>query len=241
MAVGDEACDQIDQKVDRTAMTGMFDLTDVFELIVDGLDDGAFAKKELVRPLEQAVVHLCAQCGDELKPLGHQELLSEWLRERALITKEFANQACGELRNRVSIIDVTWRQAEHQDLALIVDDQVQLEAIKPADRCLAACGTSIKHPVLVNARITADGKRGGVYEADAGATPQLGMQIGQQRDKHGGHQLDKALIAHQCWKLAAQMALHIFSVIGFERAIMGLLEQDDNGHDLTCMQLGWTY
>ena len=36
-------------------MAGMFDLTDVFELIVDGLDDGAYAEKELVRPLEQAV------------------------------------------------------------------------------------------------------------------------------------------------------------------------------------------
>ena len=106
MAVGDQPCDQIHEEVDRTAMAGMFDLTDVFELIVDGLDDGAFAEKELVRPLEQTVLHLFAQFGDELKPVGHQELLSEWLRERACITKEFANQACGELRNRMSIIDV---------------------------------------------------------------------------------------------------------------------------------------
>ena len=58
MAVVDEACDQIDQKVDRTAMARMFDLTDVFELIVDGPGDGAFAEKELVGPLEQAVLHL---------------------------------------------------------------------------------------------------------------------------------------------------------------------------------------
>ena len=106
---------------------------------------------------------LPAQFGDELKPVGHQELLSEWLREIAFITKEFANQACGELRNRVSIIDVPWRQAERQDLALIVDDQVQLEAIKPADRGLATSSTAVKDAMGVDARITADGKGGGVY------------------------------------------------------------------------------
>ena len=43
MAVGDEACDQIDQEVDRTAMARMLDLADIFELIGDGLDDGTFA------------------------------------------------------------------------------------------------------------------------------------------------------------------------------------------------------
>ena len=43
MAVGNEACDQIDQEVDRAAMAGMLNLADVFELIGGSLDDGAFA------------------------------------------------------------------------------------------------------------------------------------------------------------------------------------------------------
>ncbi len=60
MTVGDEPCDQIHQEVDGTAMAGMLDLTDVFELIGDGFDDGSFAEEEFVRPLEQAVVHLFA-------------------------------------------------------------------------------------------------------------------------------------------------------------------------------------
>jgi len=33
MAVGDEACDQIDEEVDGAAMAGMLNLADVFELI----------------------------------------------------------------------------------------------------------------------------------------------------------------------------------------------------------------
>ena len=43
MTVGDEASDQVDQEIDRAAMAGVLDLTDVFELIIDGLDDGALA------------------------------------------------------------------------------------------------------------------------------------------------------------------------------------------------------
>ena len=43
MAVGNEPCDQVDQEVDGTAMARMLDLTDIFELIVDGLDDGSLA------------------------------------------------------------------------------------------------------------------------------------------------------------------------------------------------------
>jgi hypothetical protein len=34
MAVGDEACDQVDQKVDGAAMARMLDLADVFVLII---------------------------------------------------------------------------------------------------------------------------------------------------------------------------------------------------------------
>ncbi len=48
MAVGNEPCDQVDQKVDGAAMAGMLDLADVFELIIDGLDDGPLAQEKFV-------------------------------------------------------------------------------------------------------------------------------------------------------------------------------------------------
>ena len=72
-------------------MARMFNLRDVFELIGDGLDDGTFAQQEPVGPVEQTVVHLFAQFGDELEPLGDQQLLGEWLREIAFVPKELAD------------------------------------------------------------------------------------------------------------------------------------------------------
>ena len=91
MTIGDEARDQVDQEVDGATMAGMLDLRDVFELIGDGLDDGSFAQQELVGPVQQPVVHLFTQLGDELKPVGDQQLLGQGLREIAFIAKELAD------------------------------------------------------------------------------------------------------------------------------------------------------
>ena len=75
MTIRNEHCDQVDQEVDGAAIAGMLDLTDDFELIMDGLDDGSFAEEEFVRPIEQAVVHLFAPFRDELESLSDEQLL----------------------------------------------------------------------------------------------------------------------------------------------------------------------
>jgi hypothetical protein len=43
MAVSDQTGDQIDQEIDRAAMARMLDLTDIFELIVNSLNNGSLA------------------------------------------------------------------------------------------------------------------------------------------------------------------------------------------------------
>src|SRR5690242_21239113 len=126
------------------------------------------------------------------------------------------------------IIDIARGQAERQDLALIVDDQVQFETVEPANRGLATSGPSIKDAMGMDASVVTDGKGSGVDKADARTLTQLGMQIGHKWDQDGGHQLDKARIAHQDRKLAAQMTVDVLSVVGFEGAVVRLVEQDEN-------------
>ena len=138
------------------------------------------------------------------------------------------------------IIDVARGQAERQELALIIDDQVELEAIEPADRGLATSSTAVKDAMGVDASVVTDGKGGGVDKADAATLTQLGMQIGHQRNQDSGHQLDKARVAHQDRKLTAQMTVDIFGIVGFEGAVVRLVEQDENGHDFTGMHVGQT-
>ena len=41
--------DHIDKEVEWVAMAGMLDLRDVFELVIDSLDDRAFAQQQLIK------------------------------------------------------------------------------------------------------------------------------------------------------------------------------------------------
>ncbi len=129
--------------------------------------------------------------------MANQQLLSQRLGEVAFISKEFSEQAPGELGNRPPVIDITGCEAEGEQLAHIIDDQVQLEAVEPTYGGFASCSSSGKDTVLVNARIATDGKGSGVDEADARTAAQARVQIGDQGNQDRGHQLDKPLIAHQ--------------------------------------------
>jgi hypothetical protein len=57
-------------------------------------------------------VHLFTQFGDEVQPLADQELLGEGLGEIAFIAKELADESCGQLGNRMPIIDVARGEAK---------------------------------------------------------------------------------------------------------------------------------
>jgi hypothetical protein len=173
-----------------------------------------------------------------VQSLDDQQLLViQGMGEVAFIANELAHEAYGQLGNRMPIIDVAWGQTKGQELTLIIHDQVQQTAIKPADRGFATSGLPGKEPVLLNTRVTADSQLGGVNEVDDRTTPQLRVQIGHHRHQHGGHQLDKARIAHQARKLAAQMTVDVLGVVGFEGSVMDLLKQDDKRHDLAGMDL----
>ena len=77
VAIGDEAGEQMDEEIERTAMARVLDLADVLELIDDRLDQGAFAQEELVGGVEETGVHVLAERGDEDEALFHEELPSE--------------------------------------------------------------------------------------------------------------------------------------------------------------------
>jgi hypothetical protein len=58
------------------------------------------------------------------------------------------------------------------------------------------------------------------------------MQIHAQRNKCGREELNKARIADQMRKLALQLGTDVLGVKGFERAIVTLMEQNQDGHNL---------
>jgi|SRR5690242_736383 len=226
----------MNQKVHRAAMPGVLDLADVLQLVVDALDQRPFTQEQAIKGREEHGAHVLAQFGDELETLREQELFSERRREIALITKELAEEATYQAGNGLAVVGIAGSETKGQQLSAVVHDQMEFEAVKPADRGLAAPGVSPEDPMVVDARWMADGECGRVNEADAATLPALRVQIDRERDQDPGEQLNEAIIADEVRELGAQMHLDILRVEGFERAVARLLKEDDNGDDLTGRQ-----
>ena len=101
MAIDNQSADQIDQKVERTAMAGVFDLGNILELVVDGLANGSMTQ-QLVGQRHQAVFHAFFELGDELHALLEQ-LLKQGLGHIASVAEQFAKQARHQLGQHLDI------------------------------------------------------------------------------------------------------------------------------------------
>jgi hypothetical protein len=169
--------------------------------------------------------------------LVDEEPLGQILREVAPIAEPLTKEPLGQSGHGMAIIYVARRQTEGQQFDTVVDDQMELEAVEPADRRLAASSYSRKDPMAADARILADGEGGRIDEADPRAGPELGLQEGDQRNEVRRHQLDEALITDQVRKLCAQEDLDVVRVVPREVTEMRLMEVNEQSQDLAGMQV----
>jgi hypothetical protein len=58
-------------------------------------------------------------------------LLKEWLRDIAPVTKEFSKQRASQFQRHITVIYIACRDFDFQQFSRVIDDQVQLEPIKP--------------------------------------------------------------------------------------------------------------
>src|SRR5215204_7596997 len=112
-------------------MAGVFELTNVLELIIDGFDQGSFAEQNFIPEGEHAEVHLFFEFGEELHSLV-PKLREEGLGDVATIANEFAEQPAGKFRDGLAVIDVAGSEHDSQQFPAVANHQVDLEAIEPA-------------------------------------------------------------------------------------------------------------
>ncbi len=67
--IGDQTSQKIDQEVGQTAMASMGNLGDIFQLVVDGFNQGSFASQQLVSQGHQTIFHVFADGSDQLQLL----------------------------------------------------------------------------------------------------------------------------------------------------------------------------
>src|SRR3954447_19741247 len=125
------------------------------EDIEHSLDDEALAQHDLVTQQHQMVAHVAPDAGDQV-----QAALPEFGEHRAadiaLVGIELAPQVLGDLVEHGAVGGVAGGDLQRHDLALVVDHEVQLEAIEPAHGGLAAGGQAVEHPMAVDAAVVAE-------------------------------------------------------------------------------------
>ena len=136
-------------------MTRMFDLGDVFQLINDAFNNRSTSQQDAIGHEHQLVSHILAQLGNELDVKHFSQSLGQILGDVAFISEELTEQSLDQTWNRLAVINIARRDAELQELAAIIDHQVQLEAKEPAHRRLSTSCQSLKYFVAVDALVEA--------------------------------------------------------------------------------------
>ena len=111
MTVGDQPCNQMHHKAGDTAVPGMFNLADVLQLIIDGLDQDALPQEQFVPETQQPILHVLADFGEECQSWVAQDVM-QGLGDIASVTKKLSTKAGSEALDRLAVIDIAWRHAK---------------------------------------------------------------------------------------------------------------------------------
>jgi hypothetical protein len=80
-------------------------------------------------------VQVLAEFGDEPQPLAEEEPLSEGYGDIAFVAKELPKEPTDQAWNRSSIVETAGSEADGEQLATVIDHQMELEPIEPSVRC----------------------------------------------------------------------------------------------------------
>src|SRR5215472_14901078 len=104
-------------------------------------------------------------------------------RQIAFIPDQFAKQALGQVRNRTAIIHSGGSQTAGEDLALVVDHQMEFEAVEPIHRVLPALGQPGSVAMVLDAAVMTDDQLGRIDKGEAITSTAARLQIRRQRDQ----------------------------------------------------------
>ena len=99
-------------------MSGMFNLGDIFQLVIDSFDYRSFAEQYPVIHRPDSTFHVAFKPGYQLYAVN-EEFTEQVFADVSLVSDEFA-------------IDITRCYHEVQNLSFVIANQMQLKAVEPA-------------------------------------------------------------------------------------------------------------
>src|ERR1700712_1436734 len=127
------------------------------EGIKHGLDEKAFAEHDFVIHGHQIILHISTDTCDEMQATP-PEFLEQCFVDITFVGKSLAREVPCYIVHHGSVVCVARSDFQGHDLALMIDDEVQLEAEKPPHAGLAAGGQAIEDFMAMDAAIVTDGE-----------------------------------------------------------------------------------
>src|SRR5690349_19305321 len=152
--IGDKRRCQVGEGIEDGAMLGQPEGGEFLDVADNGFDDVAPVEQSLVEERHWQALHVAPHPGHQDETAAEQSLC-EALADIAFVAEQLADQVLGQLRRRRGVSDVAGRQCQRDDLAFLIEHQMQLQAEEPARAGLATLGQAGKHLVALDAtRVT---------------------------------------------------------------------------------------
>jgi len=128
----------------------MLNIADIFEEIIDTFDDGTLAEQEFVGQIHELVFHVFANFRDQVN-VSVPEFGEQFRRHIALVGEQLAEKVFGQVAHDVPVfvVHIGGGDAEREYFAPVVDDDMELEPVKPASAAFAPFCQVGKHFVRV--------------------------------------------------------------------------------------------
>ena len=119
-------------------MPCVFNLADVLEFVVDGLDECPFPEQDFVVQVHEGVLHVLLEFGDKVYVVNEKglEQLPAYVPP---VGEELPEQPVCEVLvlQGFTVVHVPGRECPLYDFPAVVNDDVQLEAVEPSHGAFA--------------------------------------------------------------------------------------------------------
>src|SRR6201994_1692433 len=147
--------------------------------------------------------HIFAHAGHQ-RQAPAQQFFRQFFADIALVAKQLADKTLGQRGHRSRIADIARGQFKRDDLALMIEHQMQLEAEEPAHAGFSPGGQTRENPVFGDPPVVTDRESGTVDVIDVGFLSHTAGQKKSQQGPHSFGERDEAFIAGRMPKIRAQ-------------------------------------
>lgn len=225
--VGCQACHQVDRKANDGPVSGVLNLSHVFQFVVDGLNERSLPEENAVSNGHDLSLHVTLQLCNQLNTINIKPG-KEFFPNVSLVSDKSTEDPLNEglVPERLPVIHIARRDHEVQEVSLFVANEVQFEAVEPSHRALAPLGKSLENPVEMDALVLADAQSRTIDKADPRAAAQAAL-LDEQDERYSNLslQFNEAIVGDGVRKQVGHILVNFIQVKVFQTFIAHQMKQ----------------